>query len=94
MITAAQAVKNAFNFYSHQPKVADFLSKPKINLKSMITEEKARAGHEAAAQMAKEQVKKLYNLVQNEMWEDAAEITADIMIALVGVTLSENFLNG
>lgn len=60
----------------------------------MITEEKARAGHDAAAQMTKEQVKKLYNLVQNEMWEDAAEITADIMVALVGVTLSEKFLNG
>lgn len=59
----------------------------------MITEENARAGHDAAAQMIKEKTKKFYSLVNNEHWLEAAELNSEIQVALIALNLSEGFLN-
>lgn len=60
----------------------------------MITEEKAKSGHEAAAHTIKEKTKKFYSLVNNEYWQEAAELNTEIHVALIALKLSEDFLNG
>jgi len=59
----------------------------------MITEENAKQGHDAAAQIIKENTKKFYSLVNNEYWQEAAEINSQIQVALIALKLSEDFIN-
>lgn len=59
----------------------------------MITEEKMREGYDAIKVELKEQVKKLYSLVQNENWEDAANLHVDMGVNFMGVVMAEEFLN-